>query len=312
METTPIANYDDRNASIEVTLRTLWAWLKDDNNERLSTIKEAVLDFDDRPQKHTTVPTWLIPGQPSYHRGILLTHIIMSASLYGWHPSGLADTTTLRKHVIDMLTETQEHVSGLSQTETLTYITKRIECICELAYTFLLFQRANFQPTEDNTVLIFVTQLAHHIAEMCQQDDRPKFIPADDSANRMTADKKAHCLVTALQLLSTTPPSTGIKDPRIQPTHVYDVPPKWDGKSTKTKRMPPPEPRHALPPSPPAPVPPRRGTIRPRKEPDPRRIGTRTSADNFEGCEWGKEGGPECLRGYRYHEIDNDHAPPHT
>ena len=328
--TTPISNYDDRNASIEVTLRTLWTWLKEDDIRRLDIIKEAVLNFGDRPEKPSTVHTWLIPGRPSYHRGILLTHIIMSASLYGWHSPGLTGTTALLKHVVAMLIKTQEHTHGLDKAKLRTYIAKRIECICELAYVFLLFRRMETQPTMDTHMMAFIRHLAHHVAEMCQ-DNIPKFAPTT-----MPADDRAHCLTTALQMLTTTPPDSGTLDPRRPVSHTQDAllpeptssphdakncPPPHEASEPKSEglRPEPPtptlgkaslSPKPTITPSTPTRAFPRRGTTRLREEPDPRRIGTRTSADTFEGCEWGNEGGPELLRGYLYQAMNNNNSPP--
>jgi hypothetical protein len=138
----------------------------------------------------------------------------MSASLYGWSLSGLADTNALNEHVTYMLTKTQEHVTNLNQKELRAYITKRIECLCELAYVFLLSRHTKTDSADDTIVLTFVEQLAHHVAEMCNQKDRPHFTPEN-----MPADNRAHCLATALQLLITTPPRIGIIDPRKQKTH---------------------------------------------------------------------------------------------
>jgi hypothetical protein len=294
-----MANYDDRDAAIEITLRTLWTWLQNDDVRRLAIIREAVLNFDNRPEIQATPRTWLVPGKPSYDRGIHLTHIIMSASLYGWHLSGLSDTTTLRKHVNNMLIKTQKHVQNLDKANLHTYIVKRVECLCELAYVFLLFHRTEAHPTDESTTLTFVGQLAHHVAKMCHQDDAPDFAPTT-----MHTDKRAHCLITALQLLATTPPTAGVSDPHEQASHVHNaLPPTSNGHPDDT-------PPASSGPTRVDPPPRRQGTTRPREDPVPQRIGTRTTTGNFAGCEWGNEGGPYLLRGYLYRESDTGHAPP--
>ena len=99
----------------------------------------------------------------------------MSASLYGWHLPGLADTANLRKHVIDMLTKTHEHMQHMTHTEIRDYISDRIECLCELAYVFMLFQRADMHTAEDAILLASVRQPSHHVAEMCHQRVSPRF-----------------------------------------------------------------------------------------------------------------------------------------
>ena len=61
---------------------------------------------------------WLIPGLPTANRGILLTHIIMAAALYGWDMSGLDDVAAASAAVASMLTTTQSHMMDLSETAT--------------------------------------------------------------------------------------------------------------------------------------------------------------------------------------------------
>ena len=81
---------------------------------------------------------WLSFCTPSARRCLLLTHIVLSVTMYGQNLSEVQSIAGIDTYLRGMLTTTQKCLSQIPTRHKRSWVMKRIECIHELYYTLAL------------------------------------------------------------------------------------------------------------------------------------------------------------------------------
>jgi hypothetical protein len=195
-----LGDLKDHTAAVAITLRILWAWMAQDVNMQEARTLDAARHFLAQEPVEVDPDTWLTPRSHSAYRCILLTHIIMATSLYGWARERLNGVRTLCGPTAAMLEVTGTLLNNTDPEGKIKWIARRLECVGELTYIYLLQRQMDLHSRAQWILLDpTATFIVQTIAKL-HCEGTPGYLPA----NTLLPIKAHHCAV-ALQLLSAVP-----------------------------------------------------------------------------------------------------------
>ena len=138
-------------------------------------------------------------GHPSARRCLLLTHAVMGPTLYGWALQNIEMTTRLVAPIDTMMATSLTMLANTPSWRAQMWVSKRLECLCEITYVYLLQAQAGIQALSYADAIMRVDPILCNILSMARAP-KPGFLPP-----QMRREVKAHSCLTVIQLLTALP-----------------------------------------------------------------------------------------------------------